>query len=136
MEFREGPGRDEVFMEDGRFGGGAATDEGHIQNMRRIEEWVRQIDVEDGSFVEELEERSPEPKERRDPTRPIPRGSGGSTGGAEAAHRYISALAPSSTSAQMMNLGLVVIPFLGAFTSLRALDLSGNAIGTPSSNHL
>ncbi|CAA6656508.1 unnamed protein product [Spirodela intermedia] len=128
MEFGEGPDRDEVFMEDGGFNGGAA-DGGHIQNMRRIEEWVRQIDIEDAGFVEELEERSSEPKERRDSTRPNPRGSsGGSIGGAEVAHRYISALAPSSTSAQMMNLGLVVIPFLGAFTSLRVLDLSGNAI--------
>ncbi|KAL3624711.1 hypothetical protein CASFOL_031379 [Castilleja foliolosa] len=48
--------------------------------------------------------------------------------GMEAAKRYISSLNPSATAAQLTNLGLVVIPFLSAFGSLKALNLSGNAI--------
>ncbi|CAI9275594.1 unnamed protein product [Lactuca saligna] len=48
--------------------------------------------------------------------------------GMDAAKRYISSLGASATSAQLSNHGLVVIPFLSAFTSLRALNLSGNSI--------
>ncbi|KAL6536872.1 hypothetical protein OROHE_012456 [Orobanche hederae] len=48
--------------------------------------------------------------------------------GMEAAKRYISSLNASATAAQLTNLGLVVIPFLSAFISLKALNLSGNAI--------
>lgn len=48
--------------------------------------------------------------------------------GMDAAKRYISGLGTSATSAQLANHGLVVIPFLSAFTSLRALNLSGNSI--------
>lgn len=48
--------------------------------------------------------------------------------GMDAAKRYISCLSASATSAQLANHGLVVIPFLSAFTSLRALNLSGNSI--------
>lgn len=48
--------------------------------------------------------------------------------GMDAAKKYISCLGPSATSAQLANHGLVVIPFLSAFTSLRALNLSGNSI--------
>ncbi|PIN04314.1 hypothetical protein CDL12_23147 [Handroanthus impetiginosus] len=48
--------------------------------------------------------------------------------GMEAAKRYISSLNPSATAAQLTNLGLAVIPFLSAFVSLKALNLSGNSI--------
>lgn len=48
--------------------------------------------------------------------------------GMEAAKRYISSLGASATTAQLANHGLVVIPFLSAFVSLRMLNLSGNAI--------
>ncbi|XP_057796584.1 uncharacterized protein LOC131012617 [Salvia miltiorrhiza] len=48
--------------------------------------------------------------------------------GIEAAKRYISSMNVSTTSAQLSNLGLQVIPFLSAFGSLKALNLSGNAI--------
>ncbi|KAL6538247.1 hypothetical protein OROGR_012235 [Orobanche gracilis] len=48
--------------------------------------------------------------------------------GMEAAKRYISSLNASATAAQLTNLGLVVMPFLSAFISLKALNLSGNAI--------
>ncbi|KAL8506705.1 hypothetical protein ACS0TY_017560 [Phlomoides rotata] len=48
--------------------------------------------------------------------------------GMEAAKRYISSLNSSATAAQLTNLGLVVIPFLSVFVSLKALNLSGNSI--------
>ncbi|CAA3020417.1 phosphatase 1 regulatory subunit [Olea europaea subsp. europaea] len=48
--------------------------------------------------------------------------------GMEAAKRYISSMNATATTAQLTNLGLIVIPFLSAFVSLKALNLSGNAI--------
>ncbi|CAJ2654955.1 unnamed protein product [Trifolium pratense] len=50
------------------------------------------------------------------------------TPGMEAAKRYISSLTANATTAQLANHGLVVIPFLSAFVSLKVLNLSGNAI--------
>ncbi|XP_050384052.1 uncharacterized protein LOC126800693 [Argentina anserina] len=50
------------------------------------------------------------------------------TPGMEAAKRYISALSAVSTTAQLANHGLAVIPFLSAFVNLRVVNLSGNAI--------
>lgn len=51
------------------------------------------------------------------------------TPGMEAVKKCISSFSAATTSAQLANHGLVVIPFLSAFVSLRALNLSGNAIG-------
>ena len=51
------------------------------------------------------------------------------TPGMEAAKRYISSLSANATAAQLGNHGLVVIPFLSAFVSLKVLNLAGNAIG-------
>ncbi|XP_027346286.1 uncharacterized protein LOC113858058 isoform X2 [Abrus precatorius] len=48
--------------------------------------------------------------------------------GMEAAKRYISSLGANATAAQLANHGLVVIPFLSAFVSLKVLNLAGNAI--------
>ncbi|KAL8088125.1 hypothetical protein AgCh_038047 [Apium graveolens] len=50
------------------------------------------------------------------------------TPGMEAAKRYVSSLSATTTAAQLVNHGLVMIPFLSAFVSLKALNLSGNAI--------
>ncbi|KAE9456152.1 hypothetical protein C3L33_11946, partial [Rhododendron williamsianum] len=50
------------------------------------------------------------------------------TPGMEAVKKCISSFSAATTSAQLANHGLVVIPFLSAFVSLRALNLSGNAI--------
>ncbi|KAK1388947.1 Outer arm dynein light chain 1 protein [Heracleum sosnowskyi] len=50
------------------------------------------------------------------------------TPGMEAAKRYVSSLSATTTAAQLANHGLVMIPFLSAFVSLKALNLSGNAI--------
>lgn len=51
------------------------------------------------------------------------------TPGMEAAKRYISSLSANATAAQLANHGLVVMPFLSAFVSLKVLNLAGNAIG-------
>lgn len=51
------------------------------------------------------------------------------TPGMETAKRYISSLSANATAAQLVNHGLVVIPFLSAFVSLKVLNLAGNAIG-------
>lgn len=48
--------------------------------------------------------------------------------GNEVAKRYISSLNASAAAAKLTNLGLVVIPFLSPFISLKTLDLSGNSI--------
>ncbi|XP_073141953.1 uncharacterized protein [Henckelia pumila] len=48
--------------------------------------------------------------------------------GNEVAKRYISSLNASAAAARLTNLGLVVIPFLSPFISLKTLDLSGNSI--------
>ncbi|CAL0333897.1 unnamed protein product [Lupinus luteus] len=48
--------------------------------------------------------------------------------GMEAAKIYISSLSANATAAQLANHGLVVIPFLSAFVSLKVLNLAGNAI--------
>ncbi|KAF4394380.1 uncharacterized protein LOC115699760 [Cannabis sativa] len=50
------------------------------------------------------------------------------TPGMEVAKRYISSLTAATTTAHLANHGLVVIPFLSAFISLRVLNLSGNSI--------
>ncbi|TKY66921.1 phosphatase 1 regulatory subunit pprA [Spatholobus suberectus] len=50
------------------------------------------------------------------------------TPGMEAAKRYISSLSANATAAQLANHGLVVIPFLSAFVSLKVLNLAGNSI--------
>ncbi|KAL7128874.1 hypothetical protein ABFS83_13G022900 [Erythranthe nasuta] len=56
--------------------------------------------------------------------------------GTEAAKRYITSLNASATSAQLTNLGLVVIPFLSAFVSLKVVNLSGNSIARITSGAL
>ncbi|MCL7027406.1 hypothetical protein MKW94_004669 [Papaver nudicaule] len=97
--------------------------------IKRIEDWVSTIDVEDGIPLQEAGEPSYSTKVKK----------ASNMGHAanlkldakssiEVAKNYISSLAPTSASAQMVNLGLVVIPFLSAFVSLRVLNLSGNAI--------
>ncbi|KAE9593043.1 putative leucine-rich repeat domain, L domain-containing protein [Lupinus albus] len=48
--------------------------------------------------------------------------------GMEAAKIYISSLSANATAAQLANHGLVVIPFLSAFVSLKVLNLAGNSI--------
>ncbi|XP_010530539.1 PREDICTED: uncharacterized protein LOC104826020 [Tarenaya hassleriana] len=101
--------------------------------IKRIEEWVN--DLQHVSFPDEAD--GSESPEYDDATPKEPIVLSGSTAakvdikltpGMEAAKKYISSLSASSTTAQLVNHGLVVIPFLSAFTGLRALNLSGNAI--------
>eukprot|EP00268_Persea_americana_P029420 TRINITY_DN28446_c0_g1_i3.p1 TRINITY_DN28446_c0_g1~~TRINITY_DN28446_c0_g1_i3.p1 ORF type:complete len:733 (-),score=148.29 TRINITY_DN28446_c0_g1_i3:474-2672(-) len=102
-------------------------------NSKRIKDWVNKIDLQNSSPLHEEGDCShSSPKAMKD----LSLTSGVSPGkfdamvtpGMEAANRYISSLTAISSSAQMANLGLSVIPFVSAYTSLRVLNLSGNAI--------
>ncbi|MQL97782.1 hypothetical protein Taro_030484 [Colocasia esculenta] len=101
-------------------------------NMKRITEWISQIDI-DNSTIQEVGEGSNDISNMENDSymtsgaktsKPYIKGGDG----VKAAYNYISSLTPASTSAQMANLGLVAIPFLSAFSNLRVLNLSGNAI--------
>ncbi|OVA13178.1 Leucine-rich repeat [Macleaya cordata] len=99
--------------------------------IKRIEEWVSTIDLEDRNPLQETGESS----HLTDKVKKVSNVLGNAAtvkldakSPIEVAKNYISSLSPMSTSAQMVNLGLVVIPFLSAFVSLRVLNLSGNAI--------
>ncbi|XP_038713796.1 uncharacterized protein LOC120007559 [Tripterygium wilfordii] len=99
--------------------------------IKRIEEWVN--DLQYCSPLEEANESSPcNNQVNGDST--VSNGLTTSkvdsrvTPSMEAAKRYISSLSAFATTAQLSNHGLVVIPFLSTFVSLRALNLSGNAI--------
>ncbi|KAJ9686809.1 hypothetical protein PVL29_015590 [Vitis rotundifolia] len=96
--------------------------------IKRIREWV--TDLQHFSPLEETNELP-------DSDREVNKGSSSLTAakldekftpGMEAAKRYISSLTATATTAQLANHGLVVIPFLSAFVSLKVLNLSGNAI--------
>ncbi|GMH12599.1 hypothetical protein Nepgr_014440 [Nepenthes gracilis] len=99
--------------------------------LKRINDWV--VDLQHCSPVEETNEIP-------DLLNQVTRGSLLMNGmdalrvdakinpGMEAAKRCISSLNPAATSAQLANHGLVVIPFLSAFVSLKVLNLAGNSI--------
>ncbi|XP_022763992.1 uncharacterized protein LOC111309251 [Durio zibethinus] len=99
--------------------------------IKRIEEWVN--DIQHCSPLEETIELF----HSSDHVKAEPAVSNGLTAskadvkvtpGMEAAKRHISSLSASATTAQLANHGLVIIPFLSAFVSLKVLNLSGNAI--------
>lgn len=100
--------------------------------LKRIEEWVNDL-----QHCEPLEESSgsapchdpglPKGNTLLDESTPVKLDVKVNPG-MEVAKRYISSLNASATAAQLTNLGLVVIPYLSAFASLKALNLSGNAI--------
>ncbi|KMT02232.1 hypothetical protein BVRB_9g206920 [Beta vulgaris subsp. vulgaris] len=97
--------------------------------IKLIEDWV--IDLQHCNPVEEIHEVA-------DPGNEVKGGSALLDGpgkvemrvnpGMEAAKRYISSLNANATSAQLANHGLVAIPLLSAFVSLKVLNLSGNSI--------
>lgn len=101
--------------------------------IKRIEEWV--IDLQHCSPLEESDEitseghDSPKGSNILDVSPATRMESKVGKPSMEAVKKYISSLSATSTAAQLVNHGLVVIPFLSAFSSLRALNLSGNAIG-------
>lgn len=99
--------------------------------IKRIKEWVN--DLQHCSPLEESDETSVSNDQvKRDPK--VLNGSTAVkvdvkvTAGMEAVTKYISSLSASATTVQLSNHGLVVIPFLSAFVSLKVLNLSGNAI--------
>ncbi|XP_031258736.1 uncharacterized protein LOC116128979 isoform X1 [Pistacia vera] len=102
--------------------------------IKRIEEWVN--DLQHCSLCSPLEETNDSSlsndqiKKDRDVLNGLnfAKVDGKVTPGMEAAKRYIASLNGSATTAQLSNHGLVVIPFLSAFVSLKVLNLSGNAI--------
>ncbi|KAL3848934.1 hypothetical protein ACJIZ3_010816 [Penstemon smallii] len=100
--------------------------------LRRIEEWV--MDLQHCSPLEVYNEFSPCDDQELPKSIDLLEGPTAVklevkvNPGMEAAKRYISSLNASATAAQLTNLGLVVIPFLSAFVSLKSLNLSGNAI--------
>ncbi|XP_062009564.1 uncharacterized protein LOC133726104 [Rosa rugosa] len=99
--------------------------------IKRIEEWVSGLQYT--SLLEETNESSQSNDQVKRDSSDINSVTAAKTDvkvtpGMEAAKRYISALSAASTTAQLANHGLAVIPFLSAFVSLRVLNLSGNAI--------
>ncbi|KAA8524514.1 hypothetical protein F0562_010937 [Nyssa sinensis] len=99
--------------------------------FKRIEEWV--IDLQHCSPLEETNESDSNDHQVQGGASVLDnmiaaRLDGKVTPGMEAAKKYISSLSATSTTAQLANHGLVVIPFLSAFVNLRVLNLSGNAI--------
>ncbi|KAL6880369.1 hypothetical protein ACP4OV_011934 [Aristida adscensionis] len=99
-------------------------------SIKRIEDWISQIVIDD-TTVEEQGESSYNTANSIEPAADIPavRPDAKSPLGMEIAYTYISKLTPASSSAQLANLGLVAIPRLSAFSGLRLLNLSGNSIG-------
>ncbi|KAI8558373.1 hypothetical protein RHMOL_Rhmol04G0086600 [Rhododendron molle] len=101
--------------------------------IKRIEEWV--VDLQHCSPLEGTNDAIPNVDDHH-----VQKGytvvdnllaarcDGRVTAGMEAAKKCISSFGAATTSAQLANHGLAVIPFLSAFVSLRALNLSGNAI--------
>ncbi|KAL8131268.1 hypothetical protein AgCh_007263 [Apium graveolens] len=100
--------------------------------IKRIEEWVSNL--QHCSPSEEIHDLSMTCNYPADTEGKVSNGLSTSkqdskiTPGMESVKRYISSLSATSTSAQLANHGLVVIPFLSAFVGLKALNLSGNAI--------
>lgn len=102
-------------------------------NIKRVEDWINKIDINDIALDEQGESSISALANSSEPMAGVPtvRPDAKSPLGMEIAYTYISKLTPASSSAQLANLGLVVIPRLSAFTGLRLLNLSGNSIGKP-----
>uniref|UniRef100_A0ACD5UA23 Uncharacterized protein n=2 Tax=Avena sativa TaxID=4498 RepID=A0ACD5UA23_AVESA len=100
-------------------------------SIKRIEDWISQIDIDSEVIVEELGESSSSASTKYSESVTgvsAVRPNAKSHLGMEIAYTYISKLTPVSSSAQLANLGLVAIPRLSAFSGLRLLNLSGNSI--------
>lgn len=92
--------------------------------IKRIEDWV--IDLQHCGPLEESNDGLSNVDDHQ--VQRAARFDAKVTPGMEAAKKYISSLTATSTTAQLANHGLAVIPFLSAFVSLKALNLSGNNI--------
>ncbi|CAN1843948.1 Protein phosphatase 1 regulatory subunit 7 [Linum perenne] len=127
---------EENLAEEQLGGGGSSVQQpGEYPNedfrFRRIEAWVNDLHscgpVDEAIVLPGIDELvSSEPTVLGRPT--VAKVDDKMTPSMEAAKRYISSLNPSTTTAQLSSHGLAVIPALGAFGSLRVLNLSGNSI--------
>lgn len=100
---------------------------------KRIEEWVSMIDLEESGSLPDTSESSHSIDRVKKGSHMVgsastPKVDSKGIHGMEAAKNYVSSLPAASTAAQLANLGLVMVPFLGAFANLKTLNLSGNAI--------
>ncbi|PIA36675.1 hypothetical protein AQUCO_03300113v1 [Aquilegia coerulea] len=127
----------EVEMIKTREGGSSVQNLNELPNkdfkIKRIQEWVNMIDLEESLSDQDVSESSHSIDKAKKGSYVLGSASttkldSKSTHGMEAAKNYVSSLPASSTSAQLANLGLLVVPFLSAFNSLKTLNLSGNAI--------
>ncbi|KAI7726028.1 hypothetical protein M8C21_026078, partial [Ambrosia artemisiifolia] len=100
--------------------------------IRRIEKWIMDLQhsssLENDDTLTDLDDHVQNDKNTTLDPIPASKNDGKSVLGLDAAKRYISSLNALATTAQLANHGLAVIPFLSAFSSLRALNLSGNSI--------
>ncbi|GLT48125.1 hypothetical protein SLA2020_217660 [Shorea laevis] len=99
--------------------------------FRRIEEWVNDFQhcspvEETGVLFHSNDNVSTEPSVMNGLT--VTKADAKMNPSMEAAKKYISSLSALATTAQLANQGLLIIPFLSGFASLRVLNLSGNAI--------
>ncbi|XP_031129394.1 dynein assembly factor 1, axonemal-like [Ipomoea triloba] len=101
--------------------------------LRRMEKWVSELQ-NCGSFEETNDNNEGAERDKgfmmldRTSSSPVPKLDEMVSPGKDAVKKYLSSLSSTATFAQLVNRGLVVIPFLSAFTTLRSLDLRGNAI--------
>lgn len=95
-------------------------------SMKRVDEWVRGLDVETAIRVNEDEDMDnfiASPKTKRSP-------SGNVSEAIVHANSLIQSLSKSSSVAHISSIGLKAIPSISHFTSLKSIDLSNNFIGT------
>ncbi|CAH8309705.1 unnamed protein product [Eruca vesicaria subsp. sativa] len=97
-------------------------------SMKRVDEWVRRLDVETVIPVNEDEDKHSfiaSPK--------MVRSASGNVNDSEAivhANSLIQSLSKSSSVAHISSIGLKAVPSISHFTSLKSIDLSNNFIGT------
>ncbi|XP_040380345.1 uncharacterized protein LOC102715116 [Oryza brachyantha] len=98
-------------------------------NIRRIENWISQIPVSNDMVPNgQAECSSSAHLMNSNQAGTVRKLNAKSPLGMETAYSYISMLKPSSSTAQLSNLGLVAIPILSVFNDLRLLNLAGNSI--------
>ncbi|KAK1437919.1 hypothetical protein QVD17_03719 [Tagetes erecta] len=100
--------------------------------IKRIEKWVmdlkRSSSLDETTILTDIDHHGQNGKSTILDPMAASKNDTKATLGMDAAKRYISSLNAAATTAQLANHGLVVIPFLSAFSSLKALNLSGNSI--------
>ncbi|KAL4585157.1 hypothetical protein LXL04_009772 [Taraxacum kok-saghyz] len=123
-------GKDKTFQEDYK-GHNMSRLANKDYKTKRIEKWVMDLHYTPASEVNKAVNLDPRGKNVR--TAILDCTATSKTGtkafrGMDAAKSYISSLSASSSSAHLVNHGLVTIPFLSPFASMKELNLSGNTI--------